>query len=99
MNNPINSWRNNINKYQYLNKIGKVVCLTKIHTATQDFTKYTPYFVGIIEFGNKERISGQIVCENNIEIKINDKVIGILRKGKETPNDGIVEYLVKFKVI
>lgn len=99
MNNPINSWRKNKNKYEYLNKIGKIVCLTKIHSAATDFSAYVPYYVGIIEMGNKEKISGQIVNEKEEEIKIGDKVIGIIRKGKETANNEIVEYLVKFKVL
>lgn len=99
MNNPIKSWRNNKNKYHYLNKIGKIVCLTKIYTAATNFSAYIPYYVGIIELGNKERISGQIINERKEEIKIGDKVIGIIRKGKETANNEIVEYLVKFKVL
>lgn len=99
MNNPINSWRNNKNKYRYLNKIGRIVCLTKIYTPTADFSPSAPYFVGIIEFKNKERISGQIVNEKEKEIKIKDRVIGIIRRGKEVTSDGIVEYLVKLKAL
>ena len=99
MNSPIVSWRNSQKRYHYLNKIGKIVCLTKIYTATKDFSKNVPYYVGIIEFETKERITGQIVNEKEKEAKIGDSVIGIIRKGKETANDEIVEYLVKFKVL
>lgn len=99
MSSPIKSWRNNKNKYQYLDKLGKIVCLTKIYTATADFSKEVPYSVGIIEFEDKEKIAGQIVNENEKEIKTGDRVIGIIRKGRETANDGIIEYLVKFKAL
>lgn len=99
MNNPINSWRNNKSKYQYLDKLGKIVCLTKIYTAIAGFSKNVPYYVGIIELENEERITGQLVNEREKEIKTGSGVIGIIRQGKETANDEIVEYLVKFKVL
>lgn len=99
MNSPIISWRNSRKRYQHLNKTGKIVCLTKIHTATADFSKNVPYYVGIIELENKERITGQIVNEKEEDIKIEDSVIGIIRKGKEMANDEIIEYMVKFKTL
>ena len=98
MNTPIKNWRNK-SKYQYLGKFGKIVCLTRIYSSTADFSQSVPYFVGIIEFENKKRIAGQIINEKKEAIKIGERVIGIIRKGKETANDEIVEYLVKFKTL
>lgn len=99
MNNPIVSWRNSRKRYQYLNKTGRIVCLTKIHAATADFSPYAPYFVGIVDFGRKGKIAGQIINETDKEIRIGSKVIGIIRRGKEIGQSEIVEYLVKFKLL
>ena len=98
MNNPIISWRHSPKKYQYLNIIGKIVCLTKIYVPTADFSSSDPYFVGIIDFKKKGKIIGQIINETDQEIKIGHKVIGVIRRGKGVGQSEIVEYLVKFKL-
>ncbi len=98
MTTPIKNWRDK-NKYQYLGKYGKIVCLTRIYNPTTGFSKSVPYDIGIIEFGNKKRVVGQIVNEKNEEIKIKERVVGIIRKGKEVASDEIIEYLVKFKTL
>ena len=99
MNNPIISWRNSAKKYQFLNKLGHVVSFTKIYTATADFSGNIPYYVGIIDFGKNIKTIGQIVNESPRNLKIGQKVIGIIRLGKKVEPSEIVEYLVKFKTI
>ncbi|HNY04346.1 MAG TPA: OB-fold domain-containing protein [Candidatus Woesebacteria bacterium] len=97
MNNPIISWRSSSKKYQFLNKVGQIVSFTKIHTATTDFSRNVPYYVGVINFGKNIKTIGQIVNESRKEIKIGQKVIGIIRLGKKVEPNEVVEYLIKFK--
>jgi len=98
MNNPIISWRNSPQKYQLLNKTGKIISWTKIYTTTADFSANTPYLVGIIDFGKNGKTTGQIINETNKSIKIGQKVTGVIRQGKEVSKSEIIEYLVKFKI-
>jgi uncharacterized OB-fold protein len=86
---PINAWRRNQKRYQFLGKIGRVV----------SFTQGERYFAQI-EFPDGQKTIGQIVSENKGEnLDIGSKVVGVLRRLKSPDKDDIVQYLVKFKAL
>ncbi len=73
---------------------GTVITHTKIHTATEDFEKQTPYNLAIIQLDEGPRVTGQIVsCP---EVKIGMRVRPVFRiLGKEGER-GIIYYGTKF---
>lgn len=97
---PVKIWREAKKRYQYLGKIGRLVSFTKIRQGPTGFEKNAPYWVGIVEFGNGEKITGQIKSgAKSGKLKTGMKVVGVLRKLKEGEEKGVIEYGVKFKVI
>lgn len=96
---PAKIWRDAKKRYQYLGKIGRLVSSTLIWQGPVGFEKNTPYWVGIIEFGNGERTTGQIVGTKNGKLEVGMKVKGILRRLMTADDKGVIEYGVKFKAI
>jgi uncharacterized OB-fold protein len=86
---PINAWRQSLNRYQLLGKVGKVV----------SFTQGDGCFA-MVEFEDGQKIVGQIVSETKTEkLDIGVKVVGVLRRLRSPDREGIVEYTVKFKTL
>jgi uncharacterized OB-fold protein len=100
VNSPIKYWRSTKNWQKYLGKTGRVITATRIHSGPEGFEKQSPYWVGIIQLENGEKITGQIKVKNQkLKVKTNDKVVGVLRISREVGKDEVVEYGVKWKII
>ena len=96
---PIKYWREAKNHHKYLGKKGKIISFTRISAGPAGFEKQTPYWAGIIELENGERVAGQIkVRDQESEIKIGAKVIGVLRKMGDVGEESVVEYGIKWKI-
>ena len=100
---PIKFWRNSKKQYKYLGKRGKIISFTRIKAAPAGFGKYAPYWAGIIELDNGDRVAGQIVVSNTkrqtSNAKENTRVVGILRRMRDVGEEGVVEYGVKWKIV
>ena len=94
---PVVYWRNRKKSFLFLNKIGKLVSFTQIKNAPKGFGKHA-YWVGIVEFGKGERKIGQLILEGK-KPTIGRKIIGVVRKIKETNEQEVINYGVKFKLI
>ncbi|MBI2334676.1 OB-fold domain-containing protein [Candidatus Daviesbacteria bacterium] len=95
-NSPVTVWRSHKKLHTYLNKVGRLVVWTKILVAPAGFEHQVPYLVGIVDFGT-ERLPLQIVdCEEK-GLKINQKVVMVIRKIGKVKPDEVIEYGLKVK--
>ncbi len=100
MNSSIKYWRSTKNWPNYLGKTGWVITATQIHSGPEGFEKQSPYWAGIIQLENGERVTGQIKLKaQSSKLKAKEKVVGILRKSREVREEAVVEYGVKWKVV
>ena len=87
MKSTVKIWRDKEKRYRYLEKIGKIVSFTKIIDGN--------YFAGIIEMKNKKRTAGELVDMK--EVKMGEKVEGVLRRLGKSEKNKVIEYGVKWK--
>lgn len=104
MSSPVTIWRTHKNLHNYLNKIGKVLVWTKIFVAPSGFEHQVPYLVGIIQFEDGAKMPLQIVdCEEKDlpagrqDLKVNQKVITVIRKIGKAKSEDVIEYGIKVK--
>lgn len=99
MNTPVQIWRLHKKLHTYLNKVGKLVVWTKIHVAPEGFEHQVPYLVGLVQFEDGKKLPAQVVdCEEST-LKINQKVITVIRKIGKVKSEDVIEYGVKVKPI
>lgn len=99
MNSPVTIWRSHKQLNNYLNKVGRLLVWTKVFVAPEGFEHQTPYLVGIIEFSKQERMPLQIVdCEEK-DLKVNMKVVTVIRKIGKAKSEDVIEYGLKVKPI
>lgn len=98
MNTPAGIWRQHKTLHTYLNKVGRLLVWTKIFVAPSGFEHQTPYLVGIVQFEN-ERLPLQIVDSEEADLKVNMKVVTIIRKIGKAKAEDVIEYGVKVKPI
>jgi len=89
MRSTVQIWRDKQKRYRYLGEIGKVVSFTRIVDGN--------YYVGIIEMNGKKRTVGELVDMR--EVKIGNKVEGVLRRLGKSEKNEVIEYGVKWKKI
>lgn len=97
MSSPSEVWRNHKKLNKYLNKRGKLLVWTKVSVAPQGFEDFVPYFSGIVEFEDGEKMPVQIVDCKEEELKKNPKVITVIRRGKKVKMDEVIEYAIKVR--
>lgn len=97
MNSPVQIWRSHKKLHKYLGKQGKLLVWTKIFVAPLGFEHQVPYMVGIVRFADGERKPVQIVdCEEE-DLKVNQKVITVVRKIGKAKAEDVIEYGIKVK--
>lgn len=92
MNSAIKIWREKKDRYQDLDEVGEVVSWTKINSPPEGFGD-KPYGVVMVEL-DKKMVVGQLI---DSEVKIGDKVRGVLRRLGVVKKDEVIEYGVKWK--
>ena len=97
MSSPVQIWRSHKKLSAYLNQIGKLLVWTKIYVAPTGFEHQTPYIVGIVQFEDGQKLPVQVVdCEENT-LKVNQKVITVIRKIGKAKSEDVIEYGLKVK--
>jgi len=96
---PVKIWRRQKWTRKIIGKSGKIVTWTKIFGAGVNFKKYTPYPVVLVEFENGQKAFGQLVDFEEKNLKIGQEVISILRKVRDTSDENVIAYGLKFKPI
>lgn len=99
MSSPVQIWRNHKSLHNYLNKTGKLLVWTKILVAPQGFEHQVPYFVGIVQFQDGEKMPVQIVDCHEKDLKPNLKVKVVIRKIGKVKSEDVIEYGIKVKPI
>lgn len=97
MTNPIQTWRKQKEIRPLLGKQGKVITWTKIFVSAPEFKEQTPYNVALVQLENGEKVYGQIV--DTQEVNIGQTVESVLRIVKKGDNEDIIEYGLKFKLV
>lgn len=97
MNSPVSVWRSHKTLHNYLGKTGLLLVWTKIYVAPSGFEHQAPYISGIVKFDDGEKLPVQIIdCEEET-LKLNQKVVVVIRKIGKTKSDEIIEYGIKVK--
>lgn len=96
---PVKIWRRQKVIREILNQKGKIISWTKIYVAGTEFKKFAPYFVVLVELQNKEKVIGQLVDFEGEKLSYGSEVKAVLRKVKETKEEDVIPYGVKFKLI
>ena len=99
MSSPVTIWREHKKLHNYLNKVGKLLVWTKIFVPLAGFEHQAPYIVGIVQFPDGEKKPLQVVdCEEK-GLKVNQKVITVIRKIGKVRSEDVIEYGIKVKPI
>ena len=98
MNSPSTIWRSHKKLSAYLNKVGRLIVWTKILVPPAGFEHEAPYLVGIVDFGDYKMPLQIVDCEEN-DLRINQKVITVIRKIGKAKSEDVIEYGVKVKPI
>lgn len=98
MSTPASIWRQHKTLHSYLNKVGKLIVWTKIFVAPAGFEHQTPYLVGIVQFEDT-RLPLQIVDSEEADLKVNMKVITVIRKIGKAKAEDVIEYGLKVKPV
>lgn len=96
---PVKIWRRQKEIKHVLGKKGKIVTWTIIYVAGSDFKKFAPYPVAIVELLNGEKATGQLVDYSPKDLKKGQEVIAILRKVRESSDEDVITYGIKFRPI
>ncbi|OGF98725.1 hypothetical protein A3D78_07315 [Candidatus Gottesmanbacteria bacterium RIFCSPHIGHO2_02_FULL_39_14] len=94
---PVKIWRNQKKIKSLLFLKGKIVSYTQIYVPPAGFEAQAPYIVAIAEFNKGLRIIAQLVDYLDVNLKIGQKVITVLRRTKDPGLEGIIPYGIKFK--
>ncbi len=74
---------------------GKIITYTIVNLPADDFAKYKPFPVAIIETDEGARITAQVVDCNASDLKIGASVRFVMRKMGEEGHSGIINYCYK----
>ena len=96
---PVKIWRRQKELRTIVGRKGKVITWTKIFVAGENFKKYAPYPVVLVKLENGQKAFGQLVDYEEQDLKINTKVIAVLRKVRDSSDENIIGYGIKFKPI
>lgn len=72
---------------------------TKVFVAPAGFEHEAPYFVAIVEFKDKKRMSLQVVDFEGEDLKKNQKIVTVVRRLGKVKLDEVIEYGIKAKPI
>lgn len=99
MQSPITSWRRQRETRHLLGKIGTVRTWTRIHVGGTAFDSTTPYPVVLVDLEGAKTAYGELVDYDPDDLRTGRKVEAVLRRGKQTDDDTVLEYSIKYKPI
>ena len=94
---PVKIWRKQDDIRRILGKSGKIISWTKIIVAGSDFKSFAPYYVALVELKGGERVSGPLVDVSEKGAAIGAQVTATLRKVRQTTEEDVIAYGIKFK--
>ena len=94
---PVKIWRRQKEIGSLLGKKGKILTWTIIYMAGAEFKKFAPYPVAIIKLENGEKLTDPIVDYEKDDLRIGKKVQSVLRKTRDSGEDGVIPYGLKFR--
>lgn len=91
-------WRNSKKLSDLLNKKGRILTWTKITTPSQGYESQTPYVVALVELETGQKLPLQVI-DFQAELKVNQKILTVIRRLKQPAPEGVIEYGIKAKPI
>ncbi len=85
----------NLEKYE-LSEKGRVLSWTVVRYPSEEFSKYSPYVLGLIELDDGTRLVAQISDVSIDEMHIGMRVKMMIRRAFEEGESGIIRYVYKF---
>ncbi len=80
-------------------RTGTIVSWTKVFVGPVGFENEAPYYLALIDLGDKAHILSQIVDSDETTIKTGAKVEKMFRKIADHDPEGAIAYGYKFKVV
>lgn len=96
--NPVFLKRTAGKRYKYLGAKGKVLTFTMVTTGPEDLFNRTPYWVAVVDFGEK-RATVPLIEIDPEKIKKGMRVVGVLRRMMEPTKEGVITYGVKCRLV
>ena len=97
VNTPVKIWRRKQRLSSLIGKIGTIESVTIVRVAPTGFSQYTPFPVAIVKLNNGQKMIGQVV-ETDI-LEIGQKVVAILRRSRTEGKKDAISYVIKFRLL
>lgn len=94
---PVKIHRRQKHTTALIGKEGKILVWTMIRVAAKLFNHQAPYPVAIVALKNGQKIIGQVVDWEEIDLRVGREVITVLRRSGIENKDGVITYTIKFK--
>ncbi|MEK7592155.1 MAG: OB-fold domain-containing protein [Patescibacteria group bacterium] len=95
---PVKIWRNQKKISSLRGSEGVIVSWTMIRVPPSGFSSQAPYPVALIQL-NETRIVCQLVDWDPECLRVGQKVVLVIRRVIESPDDGVIPYGVKAKPV
>ena len=92
---PVKQWRRQKEIRLLLGKKGTIISWTIIYTPPSDFKRNAPYPVVLVECEDKKQVIAQLVDYQKEDCGIGKKVRLVLRKIRDSSQEGIITYGIK----
>ena len=96
---PVKIWRNQKKIKKLIGLEGKIISWTKVYVPPAGFENQVPYVVVIVKLTTGIKYTAQLVDWEEYHLKIDQKVIAVLRRTKDPGDEGVIPYGIKFKPI
>jgi uncharacterized protein len=97
MKSPVTMWRRTKELHNCLGKKGKIVLWTKLYVAPKGYEADVPYIVAIVDFGDGDRQTLQVVDYGSDELQTGQEVITTIRRTARVSPTDVIMYGVKVK--
>jgi uncharacterized protein len=96
---PVKVWRNQKYVARMIGKVGTIISWTLVRVPPANFGYQAPYPVVIVELEDGSRIPSQLVDFLPEQLAIGQKVVTIVRKTIQSPQDAVIPYGIKVKPV
>lgn len=96
-NTPVKIWRRKEKISSLIGKKGVIESITLVRVAPTGFVQYAPYPVAIIKLSGGIKLITQITDYHESELKIGQKVVAVIRRGRTEGKKDVIPYVIKFR--
>lgn len=97
MTSPVKIWRNQKKIRHLIGLTGTILTWTKVHVPPKGFLSQAPYVIAVVSLENGKKYTAQLADWNNEHLKIGQQVKSVLRRTRESEEESVIPYGIKFK--